>query len=160
TKNPWLFSSVLGLNIREVLHEDEHGSIEKSIAKLILDAKRKRRLADRPAKVRLGIMRYVYIVIDCSFAMTDSSLSPTRLAVSLKALNQFLDKFSEQNPISQVGIIICKDKRAERLIPLTGNVRLVKESLSTLSEALCHGEFSLHNGLMVAIRSLQYIDQL
>uniref|UniRef100_A0A915Q771 VWFA domain-containing protein n=1 Tax=Setaria digitata TaxID=48799 RepID=A0A915Q771_9BILA len=151
----WEVDYAEGLNIREVLHEDESGSIEKSVAKLILDTKRKKRLNNRPAKVRLGIMRYMYIIIDCSFAMADKSLQPSRLAVTIKVLNQFLDKFSEQNPISQVGIIICKDKRAERLISLTGNVRLVKESLSTITEALCHGEFSLHNGLMAAIRSLQ-----
>lgn len=47
---------ISGLNIRDVLHEDESGSIEKSIAKLVLDAKRKKRFADRPAKVRLGIV--------------------------------------------------------------------------------------------------------
>uniref|UniRef100_A0A0R3QJ37 Ssl1 domain-containing protein n=1 Tax=Brugia timori TaxID=42155 RepID=A0A0R3QJ37_9BILA len=108
------------LNIRDVLREDESGSIEKSVAKLILDAKRKKRLNNRPAKVRLGIMRYVYLVIDCSFSMADKSIQPSRLAVTIKALNQFLDKFSEQNPISQVGVVVCRDKRAERLIPLTG----------------------------------------
>uniref|UniRef100_A0A1I7VGJ0 Nucleolar protein 14 n=1 Tax=Loa loa TaxID=7209 RepID=A0A1I7VGJ0_LOALO len=150
----WEVDYADGLNIRDVLHEDESGSIEKSVAKLILDTKRKKRLNNRPAKVRLGIMRYLYLVIDCSFSMADKSIPPSRLAVTIKALNQFLDKFSEQNPISQVGIVVCKDKRAECLIPLTGNVRLVKESLSTITEVLCHGEFSLHNSLMAAIKSL------
>ncbi|KAM3723063.1 General transcription factor IIH subunit [Dirofilaria immitis] len=150
----WEVDYADGLNIRDVLHEDESGSIEKSVAKLILDTKRKKRLSSRPAKVRLGIMRYVYLVIDCSFSMADKSVQPSRLAITIKTLNQFLDKFSEQNPISQVGIVVCKDKRAERLIPLTGNVRLVKESLSTITEAMCHGEFSLHNSLMATIRSL------
>uniref|UniRef100_A0A1I8E8U8 VWFA domain-containing protein n=1 Tax=Wuchereria bancrofti TaxID=6293 RepID=A0A1I8E8U8_WUCBA len=150
----WEVDYADGLNIRDVLREDESGSIEKSVAKLILDTKRKKRLNNRPAKVRLGIMRYVYLVIDCSFSMADKSMQPSRLAVTIKALNQFLDKFSEQNPISQVGVVVCKDKRAERLIPLTGNVRLVKESLSTITELLCHGEFSLHNSLMATIRSL------
>ncbi|VBB29201.1 unnamed protein product [Acanthocheilonema viteae] len=152
----WEVDYADGLNIRDVLHEDESGSIEKSVAKLILDTKRKKRFNSRPAKVRLGIMRYVYLIIDCSFSMADKSIQPSRLVVTIKALNQFLDKFSEQNPISQVGVVVCKDKRAERLIPLTGNVRLVKESLSTITEALCHGEFSLHNGLMATIRSQEF----
>uniref|UniRef100_A0A0M3IQW6 Ssl1 domain-containing protein n=2 Tax=Ascaris lumbricoides TaxID=6252 RepID=A0A0M3IQW6_ASCLU len=145
----WEIAYAEGLNIREVLEEDESGSVEKSVAKLIFEAKRKRRLTDRPARIRLGIMRYVYIIIDCSLAMTEKTLLPTRLNVTLKmryvyiiidcslamtektllptrlnvtlkVLNQFLEKFSEQNPISQVGIIICRDKRAERLIQLTG----------------------------------------
>ncbi|VDO66706.1 unnamed protein product [Onchocerca flexuosa] len=52
----WEAAYADGLNIREVLHEDESGSIEKSVAKLILDSKRKKRLNNRPAKVRLGIV--------------------------------------------------------------------------------------------------------
>ncbi|VDN02731.1 unnamed protein product [Thelazia callipaeda] len=150
----WEVDYAEGLNIKDVLREDESGSIERSIAKLVLDAKRKKRLGDRPAKVRLGIMRYMYVIIDCSNAMTERSLQPSRLIATVKAVSQFLDKYSEQNPISQVGIIVCKDKRAEVLIPLTGNVRLVKESISTLTENFCHGEFSLHNSLMTAIKNL------
>lgn len=151
----WEAAYAEGLNIREVLQEDETGSVEKSVAKLILEAKSKRRLTDRPAKVRLGIIRYIYIVIDCSSAMAEKFLLPSRLNVTLKVINSFLDKFSEQNPISQIGIIVCKDKRADRLVPLTGNVRLLKEGLSTLTEISCRGEFSLHNCLYLAMKCLK-----
>lgn len=51
------YLKISGLNIRDVLHEDESGSIEKSVAKLILDTKREKRFNNRPAKVRLGIVR-------------------------------------------------------------------------------------------------------
>lgn len=54
------------MNIRDVLNEDESGSIEKSVAKLILDTKRKKRLNSRPAKVRLGIViKFIYIAFIC-----------------------------------------------------------------------------------------------
>ncbi|VDD85898.1 unnamed protein product [Enterobius vermicularis] len=151
----WETAYAEGLNIREVLQEDETGSVEKSVMRLILEAKKKRRQVDRPVKVRLGIMRYVYIIIDCSSTMAEKSLSTTHLNVTLKALDHFVEKFSEANPISQLGIIVCKDKRTERLIPLTGNVRLVKEALSTLTELSCRGEFSLQNSLTLAMKSLK-----
>lgn len=61
-------------------------------------------------------MRYVYLVLDLSTAMLNQSLYPTKLQVTLACLNDFLNKFFEQNPISQVGVVICKDKKAERLI--------------------------------------------
>lgn len=42
--------------------------------------------------------------------------------VSFKAIDIFLDKFFEQNPIAQVGVILCKDRKAERYVSLTGTV--------------------------------------
>jgi hypothetical protein len=39
-----------------VLAEDESGSVQKSVANLLLDAKKKRRAVSRPTKVRLGIV--------------------------------------------------------------------------------------------------------
>lgn len=47
------------MNIREVLQEDETGSVEKSVMRLILEAKKKRRQVDRPVKVRLGIVSFL-----------------------------------------------------------------------------------------------------
>lgn len=54
-----------------------------------------------------------------------------------QALNQFLDKFSERNPISQVGIVVCKDKRAERLIPLTGT-KILPDFLHKENVKICY----------------------
>lgn len=49
---------ILGLNIRSVLQEDERGSVEESIRRLVMDEKRQRRQQSRPAKIRLGIVRF------------------------------------------------------------------------------------------------------
>ncbi|VDM63142.1 unnamed protein product [Angiostrongylus costaricensis] len=140
-----------GLNIREVLEEDEGGSIEKSIARLIAEARKKHRTLERPTKIRLGIMRYVYIAIDCSRSMTSKVMPPSRFFI----LNGFIDKFFEQNPIAQLGLILAKDKKAERLVSLTGNIRALKESLSSLNEAICNGDFSLQNALQLATTNLK-----
>lgn len=51
----------LGLNIREVLEEDEGGSIEKSIAKLVAETRKKQRTLEKPAKIRLGIVSWLSV---------------------------------------------------------------------------------------------------
>jgi hypothetical protein len=38
-------------------------------------------------------------------------------------LEGFIDEFFDQNPISQIGIIITKNKRAEKISDLAGNPR-------------------------------------
>lgn len=49
-------------------------------------------------------------------------------------LNSFLEKFFQQNPISkrEGGLILVKDKKAERFVSLTGYIRVLKESLASL----------------------------
>ncbi|PAV67980.1 hypothetical protein WR25_23348 [Diploscapter pachys] len=144
-----------GINIGKVLEEDDMGTIEKSIAKVVLEAKRRQRAASKPAKIRLGIMRYVYIVIDCSRFVLHKAMPPSRFFIVMKTLQQFLDTFFEQNPIAQVGVILCRDKKAERYVSLTGNVRSIKESLSNVPEVSCCGDFSLQNCLDLALTNLK-----
>ncbi|CAD6188600.1 unnamed protein product [Caenorhabditis auriculariae] len=151
----WETGYAEGLNIGEVLVEDEGGSIEKSIARYVADSKKKLRGVAKPTKIRLGIMRHVMIVIDCSRFMTNKAMPPSRFAATLKVLLAFLEKFFEQNPIAQIGFITCKDKKAERLAALTGNIRNLKDSLGTLNEMFCGGDFSLQNSLQLACSNLR-----
>ncbi|ETN83854.1 hypothetical protein RB195_009698 [Necator americanus] len=144
-----------GLNIREVLEEDEGGSIEKSIAKLVADARKKQRTLEKPTKIRLGIMRYVYVCIDCSRSMTSKVMPPSRFFVTAKIVSNFLDRFFEQNPIAQVGLILVKDKKAERFVSHTGNIRALKDSINSINEAICSGDFSLQNALQLALTNLK-----
>lgn len=50
---------------------------------MIQRAKR-RKLLDREASVRLGIMRHVYVILDLSQAMNEQDLKPTRQICTLK----------------------------------------------------------------------------
>lgn len=38
-------------------------------------------------------------------------------------LEKFVEEFFDQNPLSQLGIIAMKNKRAERITELSGNIR-------------------------------------
>lgn len=72
-------------------------------------------------------------------------------------LEIFVEEFFDQNPICQIGLIVMKDKRAEKLSELSGSsrkhIRLIKDL------AVCKGEPSLQNGLDLARQSLKSIPQ-
>ena len=95
--------------------------VEGSISDIIQKAKRKRQ-NEKQDHFRLGMMRHLYLIIDCSEAMGIQDLKPTRLLCTLKLLELFIDEFFDQNPISQIGIIALKSKRAEKISELTGSI--------------------------------------
>lgn len=100
-------------------------------------------------------MRHVYVVIDMSEAMTEMDIKPTRIAVTLKLLEMFFDQFFDQNPISQIGIIVTRNKRAERVSELSGNAKTHLETLKRLAEVTCVGEPSLQNALELGLQTLK-----
>lgn len=72
-------------------------------------------------RVRLGMMRHLYVVLDMSECMSGQDLKPTRLRCALKLLEAFVEEFFYLNPISQIGVISSKNKRAEIVSELAGN---------------------------------------
>lgn len=72
-------------------------------------------------------------------------------------LEIFIDEFFDQNPICQVGIILLKDKRSEKLTEMSGSVRKHIKALKDLSKLSLTGEPSLQNGLELARQSLKMI---
>ncbi|CAL1548578.1 unnamed protein product [Lymnaea stagnalis] len=140
----------------EELHEDESGSLQASVDDILHRAKR-RLLQDRVTNVRLGMMRHLFIVIDASSAMSDQDLKPTRLIATLKLLEFFVEEYFDQNPISQLGLLISRNKRAEKITELGGNPRRHIKALETLSTQACQGEFSLQNSLELALSTLKHM---
>ncbi len=53
----------------EVIQEDKDGLIEFSVQDMLERAKRKRLLEKSGAKIKLGMMRHLYIILDLSDAM-------------------------------------------------------------------------------------------
>jgi transcription initiation factor TFIIH subunit 2 len=106
----------------EEIREDEAGLIAGSIHEIIQRAKRKRQELKKGAN-RLGMMRHVFVILDCTDAMSVPDLKPTRFLNSLKMLQLFLEEFFDENPISQLGIILLKNKKAERITELSGNFK-------------------------------------
>ncbi|XP_063972325.1 general transcription factor IIH subunit 2 [Diachasmimorpha longicaudata] len=139
----------------EAIKEDDHGGLEASVADIIHKAKRKRQL-EKTGNTRLGMMRHLFIILDASEAMGTQDLKPTRLLCSIKLLEDFIDEFFYQNPISQLGLIITRNKRAEKLSELSGNSKKhIKEIQSLGQSTSITGEPSLQNSLELALKSLK-----
>lgn len=140
----------------EALQEDDEGSLQQSVDDIIHKAKR-RRLLEKIGNVRLGMMRHLFLIIDMSESMSDQDLKPTRLVSTLKLLEHFVEEYFDQNPISQLGIITTRNKRAEKVAELGGNPRRHISTLHSLTDKVCQGEPSLQNSLELALQTLRHM---
>ncbi|XP_033642104.1 general transcription factor IIH subunit 2-like isoform X1 [Asterias rubens] len=140
----------------EALREDEHGSLQTTVDDIILRAKRKR-LADRPPNIRLGMMRHLFVVLDMSRSMEDPDFRPSRLRCSIKLLETFIEEYFDQNPISQIGLITTSNMRAEKLTDLGGNPKRHVAALEKCKDKPCSKEPSLQNALDLAASSLRHM---
>lgn len=139
----------------DVLREDESGSLESAVNQLI--ANKRRRVIRDTTSIQRGIIRHLCLIIDVSLAMTDRDLRPNRLDMSLTYAKEFVSEFFDQNPISQLCILITKDAIAERLSGLSGNPLDHLKALSNKSKLTPSGEPSLQNSLEMARASLAHL---
>uniref|UniRef100_A0A673GPP7 General transcription factor IIH subunit n=1 Tax=Sinocyclocheilus rhinocerous TaxID=307959 RepID=A0A673GPP7_9TELE len=140
----------------EVLKEDESGSLKATVEDILFQAKRKR-VFEGHGQVRLGMMRHLFVIIDSSRSMEDQDLKPNRLTSTLKLMEFFVEEYFDQNPISQIGIITTKNKRAEKLTDLAGNPKKHLAALKKAVDSTCVGEPSLYNSLNVAMQTLKHM---
>ncbi len=164
------------------INEDEEGNIISSttagqtLAEQI--RQRKKRLAQldhaqSSKRILRDMIRYMYLVLDLSEAMyeKDAALgfgpSKTRMDVMLQLILDFANEYYDQNPLSHLGVVICKNGEAQVLSLLTGSKRSTVTALGALREGVSSGlvggsgkdagEFSLQNGIEVAGRSLGHM---
>ncbi|GFY39898.1 general transcription factor IIH subunit 2 [Trichonephila inaurata madagascariensis] len=139
----------------EAIREDEHGLLTSSLEEIVHKSRRKRLLEKK--NLKLGMMRHLYVILDCSEAMLEPDLKPTRYLCTLKLLEKFIEEYFDQNPISQLGIICTKNKRAEKLTELAGNPKQHINVLQNSAKLACVGEPSLQNALELAIQTLRFM---
>ncbi|EEB12286.1 TFIIH basal transcription factor complex p44 subunit, putative [Pediculus humanus corporis] len=139
----------------EAIRDDEGGRIEEASVNEIIEKEKRKRQELKTGNRRLGLMRHVYLIIDCSEAMLDQDLSPNRQLCTVKLLEGFIDEFFEQNPIAQMGVIITRNKRAEKLSDLAGVSKRQKEIIKSIGDLACTGQPSLQNALELAGKSLK-----
>jgi transcription initiation factor TFIIH subunit 2 len=137
----------------DVLQEDAEGRLSSVVAHLQQQMKRRRLLRDT-ATVQRGIIRHLFLVIDLSEAMNEKDLRPSRLELTLTYARQFITEYFDQNPISQLGIIVIRDGVAERLTDLSGNPTDHLRALKNKRNQETSGEPSLQNALDMACASL------
>ncbi|XP_012286163.1 general transcription factor IIH subunit 2 isoform X2 [Orussus abietinus] len=140
----------------EAIKEDDNGFLNESIEEYTRTI-RKRLQLDKNVGARLGMMRHLYVILDCSESMMNQDLKPTRLLCSLKLLENFIEEFFYQNPISQMGIITTRNKRAEKLSELSGNPKKHIQEMKALDKLSLTGEPSLQNSIELALKSLKLL---
>jgi transcription initiation factor TFIIH subunit 2 len=106
--------------------------------------------------VQRGMLRNVFLVLDLSAAMSVTDLKPNRAVAVAKAVADFIPEYFDQNPISQLGLIVTRNAVAEKLTDLSGNPR---RHLTAATDALkaanaIDGDMSLQNALDIALRTL------
>lgn len=89
--------------------------------------------------------------------MAELDLKPTRIEFSLKLLSVFVSEFFDQNPLSQIGVIITRDGLAEKILELTGNAMDLRTVLAEKDLRDTGGEPSLQNALELALNSLAHV---
>lgn len=152
------------------VREDKDGNIIVDEGDTLAQAIRKRRkrleqndYSQRNRRVVRDMIRYVYILIDASRWMRtkDPVLPPgTRIDVTILMLQDFVQEFYDQNPLSHLGFVLLKNGEAEILTQLSSSSKTHKLALESLGQMAASepptsgGEFSLQNGLEVAGRSL------
>ena len=152
------------------VREDEEGRIivqgGDSVADLI--RRRRKRLeqndyAQRNRRVVRDMIRYVYVLIDCSrwVRAKDPVLPPgTKIEAVIGVLQDFVQEYYDQNPLSHLGFVLIKNGEAEILTQISSSSRTHKLALQSVLDMVSSegpnggGEFSLQNGLEVAGRSL------
>lgn len=117
---------------------------------------RKRLLdAAAAARIRRGMIRYLWLVLDLSVSAAEADIRPTRLAFLANLVPGFVRQFFAQNPLSQLGVMVARDGKAERLTELSGSP---EAHVAAFRRALAaSGAFSLQNCLDQAVASLQNI---
>lgn len=141
---------------REAIKEDDDGLVDSAIADIILKAKR-RRQAKKKSQSRLGMMRHLCLILDCTENMSTPDLKPTRFLCCLKVLEVFIEEFFDQNPISQLGLFAMKNKRTEKVTEMAGSFRKHIKALRALSSLTPTGEPSLQNSLELAHSKLKIV---
>eukprot|EP01134_Creolimax_fragrantissima_P005459 CFRG5459T1 len=123
------------------------------IRERILSRRRRNRAEE---KVHRGMMRNVVVIFDLSDAMSVADLKPTRLECSTKYVAKFIAEYFDHNPVSQLGLVVTKDGRADRLTDLCSGVQRHTDALKLAATYKnLGGEPSFQNALELARRTLR-----
>lgn len=135
------------------VQEDEHGNIVEVSSERQRSHKAKSNRIT--LSIRRGLIRYLVVALDCSQSATERDFRPTRLEVCKGGLQKFIGEFFDQNPISQLSLIMTKDRIAEKCTDLSGNSKAHIEKLQNV--AVTKGVASIQNTIELAMSNLRHI---
>lgn len=135
--------------------EDEEGNVSLTA---ILEAEKRRRLLRDTTPLQRGIIRHLVLVLDMSSAMFEKDLLPNRFRLTITYAVEFVREYFEQNPISQMGIVVMRMGIANRLSEMTGNPAVLVDKLREFEkDKEPDGDPSLQNALEMCRGELLYV---
>ena len=87
--------------------DEDTSTVTTAERTMAVERARKRSQPNESSSIRRGMIRYFYVIIDMSSAMNQTDFKPHRLSVTLAFLQDFVQLYFDQNPLSQIGFI-CK----------------------------------------------------
>ncbi|KAF2078012.1 hypothetical protein CYY_000650 [Polysphondylium violaceum] len=138
----------------DMIEEDEDGGLRPSIDEERNNRNRRLRKGENK-RVRRGMQRHLCLVLDLSKTLANQDLKPSRYFVMLQSCELFIKEYFDQNPISQISLIITKNSKAEKITELSGNP---SRHIQAMKDAIAmEGEPSIQNALDVAISNLSFV---
>lgn len=92
-----------------VKEEDEGDRSLRLLVHRMIEARKKKILRNSTTPFQRGIIRTLVVIIDASLTMSEKDLRPTRFGAMLTHLLDFIVEFFDQNPISQLGIVMMQN---------------------------------------------------
>lgn len=135
--------------------EDEEGNVSLTA---LIEAEKRRRLLRDTTPLQRGIIRHLVLVVDWSTAMLEKDLLPNRFRLTLNYAVDFIREYFEQNPISQMGIVVMWNGIARRVSEMSGNPAILIDRLREFEkEKEPEGDPSLQNALEMCRGELLYV---
>lgn len=122
---------------------------------------RKKKILKDSTPFQRGIIRTLIVVIDGSLIMAEKDLRPTRFAMTLQYLTDFVTEFFDQNPILQMGMVLMRNGVSTLISEVNGLPQYHLEKIRQL-KARQHNRFEpkgdplLQNALEMARSMLKY----
>ncbi|ODV59266.1 TFIIH/NER complex subunit SSL1 [Ascoidea rubescens DSM 1968] len=144
-KKPW-----------DILQEDD-SSLAGVVSNIVED--RKKRIIKDAKYFQRGIIRTLILIIDGSNSMSEKDLRPNRFSLTIQYSIDFIKEFFDQNPISQLGVLMMRDGVSTLVSELSGNasdhILALKNLKKTDGEP--RGDASLQNALEMSRGFLLHI---
>lgn len=129
----------------DIVQEDESGSIETIVSGLV--ESQKKRYLKNVTPFQRGIIRTMVLVLDYSSVMREKDFRPNRSTMMISYAMEFVSDFFDQNPISQLSIVIMRNGLAQVVSEVSGNPNDHIEALKKLKRIDPEGDPSLQNAL-------------
>ncbi|WEJ95833.1 hypothetical protein PSN45_003361 [Yamadazyma tenuis] len=145
----------------DIVKDDDSGQTLESLIQNMIESRKKKIMKNPTAPYQRGIIRTLVVVIDGSSIMLEKDLRPNRFSMMLSLLQEFVVEFFDQNPISQLGIVLMRNGISDVVSDVNGSPQFHLDKIRQL-RGKQHNRFepkgdpSLQNALELSRSLLRY----